>query len=185
MSKKRYYISLVCLLMLCTTIYGVEIVTTTHVFDEMYKQGQMSVTNQNQSILATTETLTYTCTNGAKFYADPYKTFGKISIFMEGSGVAVTTTQIDNLKEIDIYHYPQGKDLSSKIVVSISTDGENWEKLQLKNQVSVYVRATMPATGDYYVRIERDGNDGKNFFYIHQIEYTTEKCACFPYIKPE
>lgn len=177
MSKKRYYISLICLLMLCTTIYGVEIVTTTHVFDEMYKQGQMNVTDQNK--LATTETLTYTCTNGAKFDADPYKTYGKISIFMDKSSATVTTSQVDNLKEIDIYHYPQ-EDLSSKIVVSISTDGENWEKLQLKNQVSVYVRATMPATGDYYVRIERSGP-----FYIHQIEYTTEKCACFPYIKPE
>lgn len=99
---------------------------------------------------------------------------------MTEPGVTVTTTQIDNLKEIDIYHYPQ-EDLSSRIVVSISTDGENWEKLQVKNQVSVYVRATMPATGDYYVRIERDGKN----FYIHQIEYTTEKCACFPYIKPE
>ncbi|MEE0922704.1 MAG: hypothetical protein UIB40_00030 [Paludibacteraceae bacterium] len=178
MSKKRYYISLICLLMLCTTIHGVEIVTTTHVFDEMYKQGQMNVTDQNK--LATTETLTYTCNDKAKFYADPYETFGKISIFMTEPGATVTTTQVDNLKEIDIYHYPQ-EDLSSKIVVSISTDGENWEKLQVKNQVSAYVRATMPATGDYYVRIERSGQD----FYIHQIEYTTEKCACFPYIKPE
>ena len=86
----------------------------------------------------------------------------------------------DFIKEIDIYHYPQ-EDLSSKIVVSISTDGENWEELQLINQVSVYVRATMPATGDYYLQIK---SKSKNF-YIHQIEYTTEKCACFPYIKPE
>lgn len=178
MSKKRYYISLICLLMLCTTIYGVEIETTTHVFDEMYKQGQMNVTDQNT--LATTEMLTYTCKYGAKFYADPNKTTGKISIFMDKQGATVTTTQIDNLKEIDIYHYPQ-EDLSSRIVVSISTDEKKWEKLQVKNQVSVYVRATMPATGDYYVRIERSGKD----FYIHKIEYTTEKCACFPYIKPE
>jgi hypothetical protein len=99
---------------------------------------------------------------------------------MTEPGATVTTTQIDNLKEIDIYHYPQ-EDSSSKIVVSISTDGENWEKLQLKNQVSVYVRATMPATGDYYLQIKSKSKD----FYIHQIEYTTEKCACFPYIKPE
>ncbi|MEE0950595.1 MAG: hypothetical protein U0L62_00055 [Paludibacteraceae bacterium] len=180
MSKKRYYISLICLLMLCTTIYGVEIVTTTHVFDEMYKQGQMNVTDQNK--LATTETLTYTCANGAKFYADPYKTYGKISIFMDKSSATVTTSQVDNLKEIDIYHYPQ-EDLSSKIVVSISTDGKKWEELQLINQVSVYVRATMPATGDYYVRIEQ--RSGQDYFYIHQITYYTEKCACFPYIKPE
>lgn len=180
MSKKRYYISLICLLMLCTTIHGVEIVTTTHVFDEMYKQDKLEL-SKDYTIATIDSKVYYTCSGGAYFFTDLYKTHGKISIFMEGSRVAVTTTQIDNLKEIDIYHYPQ-EDLSSRIVVSISTDGENWEKLQLKNQVSVYVRATMPATGDYYVRIERDGQD---FYYIHQIEYTTEKCACFPYIKPE
>ena len=179
MSKKRYYISLICLLMLCTSIYGVEIVTTTHNFSAMIgDKAQIEFSDKNA--IAKTPLLTYKCTPGAKFDADPNKTHGNISIFMEGSGVAVTTTQIDNLKEIDIYHYPQ-ENLSSKIVVSISTDGENWEELQLINQVSVYVRATMPATGDYYVRIERDDQN----FYIHQIEYTTEKCACFPYIKPE
>lgn len=179
MSKKRYYISLICLLMLCTTIYGVEIVTTTHNFSAMNgDKAQIEFSDKNA--IAKTPLLTYKCAPGAKFDADPNKTHGNISIFMEGSGVAVTTTQIDNLKEIDIYHYPQ-ENLSSEIVVSISTDGENWEELQLINQVSVYVRATMPATGDYYLQIKRKSKD----FYIHQIEYTTEKCACFPYIKPE
>lgn len=180
MSKKRYYISLICLLMLCTTIYGVEIVTTTHNFSAMSgDKAQIEFSNRN--MIAETPLLTYTCKN-AKFDAALDKTYGNISIFMNESGATVTTTQIDNLKEIEIYHYPQ-EDLSSKIVVSISTDGENWEKLQLINQVSVYVRATMPATGDYYVRIEQ--RSGQDDFYIHQIEYTTEKCACFPYIKPE
>lgn len=179
MSKKRYYISLICLLMLCTTIHGVEIVTTTHVFDEMYKQDKLEL-SKDYTIATIDSKVYYTCFGGAYFFTDLYKTNGKISIFMTEPDVTVTTTQIDNLKEIDIYHYPQ-EDLSSKIVVSISTDGENWEELQLINQVSVYVRATMPATGDYYVRIERSGQN----FYIHQIEYTTEKCACFPYIKPE
>lgn len=179
MSKKRYYISLICLLMLCTTIYGVEIVTTKHVFDDMYKQDKLEL-SKDYTIATIDSKVYYTCSGGAYFFTDLYKTFGKISIFMDKSDATVTTTLIDNLKEIDIYHYPQ-EDLSSKIVVSISTDGENWEKLQLINQVSVYVRATMPATGDYYVRIERDDQN----FYIHQIEYTTEKCACFPYIKPE
>lgn len=178
MSKKRYYISLICLLMLCTTIYGVEIVTTTHNFSAM-SSDKTQIEFLSDNLIAKTPLLTYTCAKGARFHADPNVAFGKISIFMNTTDATVTTSQIDNLKEIDIYHYPQG-DLSSKIVVSISTDGENWEKLQLKNQVSVYVRATMPATGDYYVRIERSGH-----FYIHQIEYTTEKCACFPYIKPE
>lgn len=179
MSKKRYCISLICLLMLCTSIYGVEIVTTKHVFDDMYKQDKLEL-SKDYTIATIDSKVYYTCSGGAYFFTDVYKTNGKISIFMDEPDVEIKTTLIDNLKEIDIYHYPQ-EDLSSKIVVSISTDGQNWEKLQVKNQVSAYVRATMPATGDYYVRIERSGQD----FYIHQIEYTTEKCACFPYIKPE
>ena len=179
MSKKRYYISLICLLMLCTTIYGVEIVTTTHNFQAMSPdKTQIEFSNSNK--VAKTELLTYTCTNEATFGLYTNVTPSPICILMKQSNATVTTTQIDNLKEIDIYHYPQ-EDLSSRIVVSISTDEKKWEKLQVKNQVSVYVRATMPATGDYYVRIERSGKD----FYIHKIEYTTEKCACFPYIKPE
>jgi hypothetical protein len=166
-------------MILCTSLYSAEIVTTTHDFHAMSgNKAQIEFSNSNT--IAKTPLLTYKCTPGAKFDADPNKTHGNISIFMEGSGVAVTTTQIDNLKEIDIYHYPQ-EDLSLKIIVSISTDGKNWEELQLINQVSVYVRATMPATGDYYLQIKSKSKD----FYIHQIEYTTEKCACFPYIKPE
>lgn len=176
MKKMRHNLFLVCLLVLCTTICHAETITTTHVFSNMGTQIQYSDGNT----IAKTELLTYTCKNGAKFDAAPNKTHGNISIFMEGFGVAVTTTQIDNLKEIDIYHYPQ-EDLSSRVVVFVSTDEQNWEKIEVVNQQSAYVRATMPATGDYYVRIERNGKD----FYINQITYYTEKCACFPYIKPE
>lgn len=175
MKKMRHNLFLVCLLVLCTTICHAETITTTHVFSNMGTQIKYSDGNT----VAKTELLTYTCKN-AKFDADPNKTHGKISIFMEKSSATVTTTQIDNLKEIDIYHYPQ-ENLSSSIVVSVSTDEQNWEKIEVVNQLSAYVRATMPATGDYYVRIESDETD----FYIHQITYYTEKCACFPYIKPE
>ena len=179
MKKMRHNLFLVCLLVLCTTICHAETITTVHNFHAM-SGDNTQIQYSNDNTVAKTELLTYTCTPGAKFAADQNKTYGNISIFMEGSGVAVTT-QIDNLKEIDIYHYPQ-ENLSSRIVVSVSTDGQNWEKIEVVNQLSAYVRATMPATGDYYVRIERNGKD---FYYIHQITYYTEKCACFPYIKPE
>ena len=178
MKKMRHNLFLVCLLVLCTTICHAETITTVHNFHAM--SGDNTQIQYSNNTIAETPLLTYTCKN-AKFAADPNKTHGNISIFMEGSGVAVTTTQIDNLKEIDIYHYPQ-ENLSSRIVVSVSTDEQNWEKIEVVNQLSAYVRATMPATGDYYVRIERNGKD---FYYIHQITYYTEKCACFPYIKPE
>lgn len=178
MKKMRHNLFPVCLLVLCTTICHAETITTTHNFRAM-SSDNTQIQYSDGNTVAKTELLTYTCKN-AKFAADPNKTYGNISIFMEGSGVAVTTTQIGNLKEIDIYHYPE-RNLSSKIVVSVSTDEQNWEKIEVVNQLSAYVRATMPATGDYYVRIESDETD----FYIHQITYYTEKCACFPYIKPE
>lgn len=179
MKKMRHNLFLVCLLVLCTTICHAETITTTHVFDEMYEQDKLEL-SKDYTIATIDSKVYYTCSGGAYFFTDMYKTNGKISIFMDEPDVEIKTTQIDNLKEIDIYHYPW-ENLSSRIVVSVSTDGQNWEKLQVVNQQSAYVRATMPATGDYYVRIERDGRD----FYIHQITYYTEKCACFPYIKPE
>lgn len=172
MKKMRHNLFLVCLLVLCTTICHAETITTTHVFSNMGTQIQYFEGNT----VAETDLLTYTCSNGAKFDADPDKTYGKISIFMNTTNATLTTTQIDNLKEIDIYHYPQQ---ASKIDVSVSTDEQNWEKIEVVNQQSAYVRATMPATGDYYLRIQRNGQD----FYIHTIKYTTEQCACFPYIK--
>lgn len=172
MKKMRHNLFLVCLLVLCTTICHAETITTTHVFSNMGTQIQYFEGNT----VAETDLLTYTCSNGAKFDADPDKTYGKISIFMITTNATLTTTQIDNLKEIDIYHYPQ-QDL--KIDVSVSTDEQNWEKIEVVNQQSAYVRATMPATGDYYLRIQRNGQN----FYIHTIKYTTEQCACFPYIK--
>lgn len=178
MKKMRHNLFLVCLLVLCTTICHAEIITTVHNFHAM--SGDDTQIQYSNNTIAETPLLTYTCKN-AKFAADPDKTHGKISIFMDKSSATVTTTQIDNLKEIDIYHYPQ-ENLSSRIVVSVSTDEQNWEKIEVVNQLSAYVRATMPATGDYYVRIECNGKD---FYYIHQITYYTEKCACFPYIKPE
>lgn len=172
MKKMRHNLFLVCLLVLCTTICHAETITTTHVFSNMGTQIRYFEGNT----VAETDLLTYTCSNGAKFDADPDKTYGKISIFMITTNATLTTTQIDNLKEIDIYHYPQ-QDL--KIDVSVSTDEQNWEKIEVVNQQSAYVRATMPATGDYYLRIQRNGQN----FYIHTIKYTTEQCACFPYIK--
>ena len=80
MKKMRHNLFLVCLLVLCTTICHAETITTTHNFRAMSgdsTQIQYSINNT----VAKTELLTYTCTNGAKFAADPNKTHGNISIF--------------------------------------------------------------------------------------------------------
>ncbi len=183
MSKKRYYISLICLLMLCTTIYGVEIVTTTHDFHAMSgDKAQIEFSNSNT--IAKTPLLTYT-TDNAKFgvYTGSSSTgIGSICILMSEPGATVTTTLIDNLKTLIINYYYEGREAydEDNIGVLVSLNGQVWsapdEIIYNKGAINVVL-----PTGDYYLQIKRKSKN----FYIHQIEYTTEKCACFPYIKPE
>jgi hypothetical protein len=178
MSKKRYYISLICLLMLCTTIYGVEIVTTTHNFRAMSgdsTQIQYSINNT----VATTDMLTYACSN-AKFWYSKNQTFDQIAIFMEKSNATVTTTVIEKLKRVNIYYYPSANYDKSHIGVSISADGSNWQPATAE-YIGGMVRIDLPETGDYALKIQRTSSSN---FYIHTMEYTTEKCNCFRYVQP-
>ena len=180
MSKKRYYISLVCLLMLCTTIYGVEIVTTTHNFHAM-SSDKAQIEFLNDNTVATTDMLTYACSDGAKFWYSKEQTFRQIAIFMEKSNAAVTTTVIEKLKRVNIFYYPTtAKYDKSHIAVSISADGSNWQPATAE-YISGMVRIDLPETGDYALKIQRAS--GSNF-YIHTVEYTTEKCNCFRYVQP-
>lgn len=180
MSKKRYYISLICLLMLCTTIYGAEIVTTTHDFHAMSgDKAQIEFSNSNT--IAKTPLLTYT-TDNAKFGV--YKEFSPspICILMSEPGATVTTTQIDNLRQLVIHYYYEGREPydADEITISISVDGRVWNAPDEIIYNKGLINVVLPA-GDYFLKIARKTKN----FYIHQIEYTTEKCACFPYIKPE
>ena len=181
MSKKRYCISLICLLMLCTTIYGVEIVTTTHNFQAMSPdKTQIEFSNSNK--VAKTELLTYTCNDKAKF--GHYEEFSPspICILMSEPGATVTTTLIDNLRQLVMHYYYEGKELydADEITISISVDGRVWNAPDEIIYNKGLINVVLPS-GDYFLKIARKTKD----FYIHQIEYTTEKCACFPYIKPE
>lgn len=179
MSKKRYCISLICLLMLCTSIYGVEIVTTTHNFFAM-SGDKTQIEFSNSNTIAKTPLLTYTCTNNAKFgvYTD---LSGSICILMDQTGATVTTTLIENLKQLAIHYFYKGEELyADEITISISVDGQVWnapdEIIYNKGAINVVL-----PTGDYYLQIKRKSKN----FYIHQIEYTTENCACFLYVKLE
>ena len=130
MSKKRYYISLICLLMLCTSIYGVEIVTTTHNFSAMSDdKAQIEFSNSNK--VAKTELLTYACNDKAKFgaYTGSSSTgIGPICILMSEPGATVTTTLIDNLRQLVMHYYYEGKEPydADEITISISVDGQVW-----------------------------------------------------------
>ena len=180
MSKKRYYISLICLLMLCTSIYGVEIVKTTHNFHAM-SGDDTQIQYSNNNTIAETPLLTYKCTK-ASFGLYTEVVPHSICVLMNESDATVTTTQISNLKKLIINYYYEGSEAydADEITISISADRQDWntpdEIIYNKGAVDVVL-----PTGDYYLQIKRKSKN----FYINQITYYTEKCACFPYIKPE
>ena len=181
MSKKRYYISLIFLLMLCTSIYSAEIVTATHDFHAMSgDKAQIEFSNSNR--IAKTPLLTYTCNDKAKFGLYTEFSPSPICILMSEPGATVTTTQIDNLRQLVIHYYYEGKELydADEISISISVDRRVWNAPDEIIYNKALINVVLPA-GDYFLKIARKTKN----FYIHQIEYTTEKCACFPYIKPE
>lgn len=180
MKKMRHNLFLVCLLVLCTTICHAETITTTHNFHAM-SGDNTQIQYSSSYTIAETPLLTYTCKN-AKFGLYTVVIPHSICILMNESDATVTTTQIDNLKKLTINYYYEGSEAydADEITISISTDGQDWntpdEIIYAKGAVDVVL-----PTGDYYLQIKRKSKN----FYINQITYYTEKCACFPYIKPE
>lgn len=164
-------VSFLCL----TLMVQAEEIQTKHIFKDMGQQIQYA----ESYTVGTTDMLTYACSN-AKFSYSNDKTFGQIAIFMEKSNAAVTTTVIEKLKRVNIYYYPSAKYDKSHIAVSISADGSNWQPATAE-YISGMVRIDLPETGDYALKIQRAS--GSNF-YIHTMEYTTEKCNCFRYVQP-
>lgn len=173
---------LVCLFCL-TTLTQAEIITTTHNFDTMNVNKQIQFSEGNT--VATTPLLTYTCSVDAKF-GNSTNSHSQTAIFLDQPKATVTTTMIDNLKEITIYHHPDVQLLYSattpNFYISISYDNQTWTNISDSAQIGKgIITIPMPATGDYYVQIKQRSTN----FYIHTMKYTTEQCACFPYIKPE
>jgi hypothetical protein len=164
-------------LFLCLALTAqAEIVTTTHKFNTM-SSDKTQIEFSNDNTVATTDMLTYTCSNAKFSYSN--QTFGRIAIFMEKSNAAVTTTVIEKLKRVNIYYYPSAKYDKSHIAVTISADGSNWQPATAE-YIGGMVRIDLPETGDYALKIQRTSGS----FYIHTMEYTTEKCNCFRYVQP-
>lgn len=181
MKKMRHNLFLVCLLVLCTTICHAETITTTHNFHAMSGDNTQIQYSNNNNTIAETPLLTYKCTK-ASFGLYTEVVPHSICILMNESEATVTTTQIDNLKKLIINYYYEGSEAydADEITISISADRQDWntpdEIIYNKGAVDVVL-----PTGDYYLQIKRKSKK----FYINQITYYTEKCACFPYIKPE
>ena len=180
MKKMRHNLFLVCLLVLCTTICYAETITTVHNFHAM-SGDNTQIQYSNNNTIAETPLLTYKCTK-ASFGLYTEVVPHSICILMNESEATVTTTQVGNLKKLIINYYYEGSEAydADEITISISADRQDWntpdEIIYNKGAVDVVL-----PTGDYYLQIKRKSKK----FYINQITYYTEKCACFPYIKPE
>lgn len=170
---RKYCCAVVSFLCLTLMVQAEEI-QTKHIFKDMGQQIQYAKDNT----VATTDMLTYACSNAKFWYSN--QTFGQIAIFMEESNAAVTTTVIEKLKRVNIYYYPSAKYDKSHIGVSISADGSNWQPATAEF-IKGMVRIDLPETGDYALKIQRASSSN---FYIHTMEYTTEKCNCFRYVQP-
>ena len=126
----------------------------------------LQVTNSNHT--GTTDFVTYTCSNGAIFSADYYKTGSRITIFMETTDAQVVTSQVRNLEDLVIRYLPA--EVSKQVVVAISKDGSVWEDVEVEDGVGGIKYVHFPCAGDYYVKIQRKNSTGN--VYLTEIRYT-------------
>ncbi len=132
--------------------------------------------------VGTTDFVTYTCSDGARFFyygSAP----SELAIFLESSSAQVTTTRIQNLDHI-IVTYLLGSGTNPP-KVAISTNGvDGWIDLTPVRISTTSKEYNVPSVGDYYVRIKRNGADR----YIKILEYCCLDLSgcpnCFLY-KPE
>jgi len=128
-----------------------------------------------------TPLLTYTCTGGAVFGNDLINPSNKkISINLGSSGNTVTTTAVDSLSVVDIYHYPGSA--CRNIKVKLSRDGVHWSN-PLDGEYSAGRIWCRVVPGKYFVQITNTTGTAVS---IYEIQYHFGGCSnCFMYIPEE
>lgn len=175
-AMKRRILIITTLCLLCAGIRA-ESITTTQDFSSMASLGTLTFTLSNT--VGTTDFVTYTCSGtNAEFGADHvYRT--KISIRLPKNGSTVTTSRIDELKEILIKFYPSNE-YRPNLRVQLSRDGETWGDPLTGDEID-YTDGTVSVTiprNNYYVRIR---NSSTKDVSIVSITYYQDHCNCFVY----
>lgn len=172
----KYLLRIVLLTMLLSSaICRAEKQPVTHNFQsDSADPTKLKFSNSNHT--GTTPLLTYTCTGGAVFGPD-LSGNKKVAINLASSGNTVTTTAVDSLTVIDIYHYPSSSKCEN-IKVQLSRDSVHWtgpmEADYYKGRI--WLRFI---PGKYFVRFT---NTSSTKVSIYQIEYSFDGCDCFLYI---
>ena len=153
--------------------------TVTQNLNTMYGNGTLTISDDLKT--GTTEFVTYTCSGAAEFGYETFNPAGsrRIAIIINKDGV-VTTTAIQNLRDIYIIHYPADKTCTN-IDVYLSNDNSTWTKLNPETDDIYYrngvIKAYFPK-GDYYLKFV---NTTKTTVAMLQIQYTIQNCNCFKY----
>ena len=180
MKKSVFYITL-CLFTLSSAYCRAERRKVKQNFEDMYRSVPAKLTLEDSQKTGVTDSVTYTCTSGARFSANYEKTGSKLAIFLESAGAQVTTTVIENLDSLCIYYAPNAK---KEMIVSIKEGEGEWTEVPVVQRQNGLSTVQMPRAGDYSVRIAR----GDNNVYIKEIDYfyidLSECPNCFLY-KPE
>lgn len=139
------------------------------------------LTFANSYHTAITPLLTYNCIGGAVFGLDVVSKSKTICMNLQSSGDTVTTTAVDSLSRLDIFHYPINAKREN-IKVELSRDSVHWtEPLDGTYYSGEILLSFFP--GKYYVRIYNTTSTKTS---IYEIRYSFGGCGnCFLYIPEE
>lgn len=172
--------TLLCLFALSSALCRAGVTKIEHNFQSLITGGKISF-NTPLNTIGVTDSVTYTCSGGAKFFKDD-NTGYTLAIYLDKSGAQVTTTKIHNLDSLWIQYAP---DAYKEMTVAISTDSAEWKNVVLDKSQNSIRKAKLTQPGDYYVRIAYKSSHN---VYIKRIEYyclDLSGCPnCFLY-KPE
>ena len=172
----KYLLRIVLLTMLLSPVYcRAEKPSVTHNFhSDSADPAKLKFSNFNHT--GTTPLLTYTCTGGAVFGPD-LSGNKKVAINLASSGNTVTTTAVDSLAVVDIFHFPETSKCEN-IKVQLSRDSVHWTgPMEAEYSKGRIWLRFIP--GKYFVRIT---NTSSTKVSIYQIEYSFDGCDCFLYI---
>ena len=154
----------------------------THTFNDMY--GSTLIVSGTPEV-GVTDFVTYRCNNtNVKFDMDHVNPLGtKVISLVFSKGAQMTTTAVENLKELTLLHRP-ANDFCTNLKIALSTDSTDgsWRVLSAEDGDDIaYYKGSIIAKfpkGKYYIRMT---NAVSNQVSVTKVRYTVKNCNCFPY----
>lgn len=154
----------------------------THTFHDMY--GSTLIVSGTPEV-GVTDFVTYRCNNtNVKFDMDHVNKVGtKVISLVFSKGAQMTTTAVENLKELTLFHRP-ADDFCTNLKIALSTDSTDgsWRVLSAEDGDDIaYHKGSIIAKfpkGKYYIRMTNAVSDKVS---VTMVRYTVINCNCFPY----